>query len=280
MISLERSIPVNPPGTSSPVTRAEVWHGLVLKADNALPFVPSMTYCQVLERETDSQFTREIEFKGDRLKERVKLETERGVTFERIAGPVLGTIHNTIDENKNGELFLRFAFQLTLEGVADGSPAEKEYLSKMESAYLGAVDATLNAIRKLHDENAKSPTKSQQPPDWVRTFYSDIDGMRLEPFVNGFTDDGKVIFGNNPPAVGRAQIGAAIGGLWSAINGLKHRFKNVWVSGTTTILEADITYSRKDGKDVVVPCVSILERPADKVTQLRITLDLAPVFAP
>ncbi len=270
MISMERSVPVNPPGTASPISRAEVWKGLVLKADNALPFVPQMTFCKVTERIDDHQFVRDIEFRGDKMTERVTLETETSVTFERLAGPVLGTIKNFIDE-KNGELSLRFTFQLEVEGVAAGSAEEKDYAAKMESAYLGAVDATLGAIRKVHDS---------APPTWAKDFYADVDAMRMEPFLARFTPEAKVFFGNHPPAVGHDQIKGAIGGLWDSIKGLRHDFKNSWPSGDGVVLEVAVTYHRKDGKDVVVPCVSILERQNDKVSELRVHIDLAPVFAP
>ncbi|HEX7841241.1 MAG TPA: SRPBCC family protein [Kofleriaceae bacterium] len=151
MIKLARSLPVNPPGTTHPVTRADVWRGLALKADNALPFVPSITYCKVLERDSPTRFVREIEFRGDRMIERVTLDPETEVTFERLSGPVLGTIRNVIEEDASGELSLRFEFELELRGAAAGSPAELAHAAAMENAYLGAVDATLAAIRKLHD---------------------------------------------------------------------------------------------------------------------------------
>ena len=49
MIFVTHELPVNVPG--EPVLdRAAVWDGLVLKANNALPFVPSMTYCEVTGR--------------------------------------------------------------------------------------------------------------------------------------------------------------------------------------------------------------------------------------
>jgi hypothetical protein len=48
MISIGRTRPLNPPGSTSFVSRADVWRGLVLKANNALPFVPAMTHCEVL----------------------------------------------------------------------------------------------------------------------------------------------------------------------------------------------------------------------------------------
>jgi ketosteroid isomerase-like protein len=145
----------------------------------------------------------------------------------------------------------------------------------MESAYLGAVDATLSAIRKLHDEGTRAP-----PPAWLTAFYGDVDAMRMPEFLTHFTPDGRVVFGNNPPAVGRQQIEAAIGGLWSAIAGLRHQFVNVWDNGAGAVLEASITYDRKDGKSVVLPCVSVFDRRDGKVSDLRIHMDIGPVFAP
>ena len=46
MIFVTHQLPVNVPGEPR-LDRAAVWDGLVLKANNALPFVPSMTYCEV-----------------------------------------------------------------------------------------------------------------------------------------------------------------------------------------------------------------------------------------
>jgi ketosteroid isomerase-like protein len=275
MIHYERSVPINPPGTGDPVTRSEVWYGLTLKADNALPFVPAMTYCKVLERPAANQLIREIEFKGDRMRERVTLEPEQTVTFERLDGPVLGTIKNFIDDTKDG-LALRFAFDLRLAKAAAGSPEEQEYAKAMEAAYTGAVDATLGAIRKLHAETNRA---ARELPAIVKSFYSSVDGMKLPEFLAHFTDDGRVVFGNNPPAIGKEQIGGAIGGLWSAIDGLRHRFINVWSHGTTHVLEVTTTYFRKDGKTVVYPCVSILEERGGKVSDLRIHIDISTLFA-
>jgi hypothetical protein len=271
VIKLERSIPINKPGEANPITRAEAWAGLVLKADNALPFVPSMTYCKVVERETATRFVRDVEFRGDKMRERVELTPEKQVTFTRLSGPVMGTINNFIDDGANG-LELRFNFALEPAGMT--AEQEAEYGKTMESAYLGAVDATLAAIRKLHDGAPK-------PPAWVVQYYRDVDAMNMPAFLAHHTADAKVIFGNNPPAVGHDQIGGAIGGLWQAIDGLRHRFINVWSNGPTNcVIEVAVSYFRKDGKTVTVPCVSILEQRDGKVAELRIHIDIAPVFAP
>jgi Domain of unknown function (DUF1857) len=147
MIYVTNAIPVNVEGEPE-LTRTDVWNGLVMKADNALPFVPAMTYCEVLERRGENEFDREIEFRGQRFVERITLEPEQRVTFTRIAGDVLGTIANEIEE-RDGELSLRFSFALVLKGVEPGSAQEAEYAEGMKGDYLKAVEATLGAIRRV-----------------------------------------------------------------------------------------------------------------------------------
>jgi ketosteroid isomerase-like protein len=115
---------------------------------------------------------------------------------------------------------------------------------------------------------------------WLRDYYDDVDNMRLQEFVDRHTDDVVVQFGNNPPAVGKEQVAEAIGAFWEMIGGLRHRVVNEFADGDTTILEATIDYTRKDGAVVTVPSTSILHRRDGLVDQLRVYLDLGPVFAP
>jgi len=147
MIVVTHALPVNVEGEPK-LDRAAVWAGLVLKANNALPFVPSMTYCEVTERYSDTIFDRDIDFRGDRFTERIMLEEPHRVTFTRIAGPVLGTIANEI-EGPDDDLKLRFSFALIVAGVEGGSDREQEYADSMTGDYLKAVAATLNAMRRI-----------------------------------------------------------------------------------------------------------------------------------
>ena len=147
MISVAKTVAVNPDGTDVVLTRADVWRGLEAKANDALPFVPSMTHCEVFER-TENVIVREIEFRGERFGERVTLNPQESVVFERTWGSVLGTIRNEILEENSGEIQLRFSFDLELEGVEAGSEAERSYEETMRGDYLKAVDATLSAIRR------------------------------------------------------------------------------------------------------------------------------------
>jgi hypothetical protein len=151
MIFVSHALPVNVPDEPR-LTPVNVWDGLVLKANNALPFVPSMTYCEVTRRHSDTVFDRDIDFRGQRFTERITLEAPHRVIFTRIAGPVLGTIANEIagnEQSTDDELALRFSFALVVVGVAGGSAEEQAYADSMTGDYLKAVAATLNAMRRL-----------------------------------------------------------------------------------------------------------------------------------
>jgi hypothetical protein len=150
MIELSHSVLVNDPADpNAPVlTRDDVWKGLVMKAENALPFVPKMDKCDVVER-GENYILRDIRFGGDDLREAVTLTPKSRVEFRRVQGRVLGVITNEILEYGNGELELKFSFALEIEGVKSGSPEELEYEENMRDAYMGAVGATLGAIRQM-----------------------------------------------------------------------------------------------------------------------------------
>ncbi|HLK77036.1 MAG TPA: SRPBCC family protein [Streptosporangiaceae bacterium] len=151
MIFVSHALPVNVPDEPH-LTPANVWDGLVLKANNALPFVPAMTYCEVTERHSDTVFDRDIDFRGQRFTERITLEEPHRVTFTRIAGPVLGTIANEV-EGTDEDLALRFSFALVVTGVPGGSAEEQAYADSMTGDYLKAVAATLNAMRRLASDS-------------------------------------------------------------------------------------------------------------------------------
>ena len=155
MVHASRTIKVNSDPKQPKLTRELVWRGLVMKAENPLPFVPVITSCRIDERQGD-RLVREIVDKGDTITEVVTFQPERMVKFERVSGRVLGTILNEIIEDDDGDLALKFTFTLTIEGVAPDSTAEREFAGQMEQGYLMAVAATLKAMRKLANDDALS----------------------------------------------------------------------------------------------------------------------------
>jgi hypothetical protein len=149
MFTMTRAVPAN--DKSDPdmpvLNRDQIWKGLELKAENALPFVPKMTKCDTIER-GDNYLERDIVFRGEPARERVTFYPKRMVQFDRLSGSTLGTIKNEIEEDASGELSLRFTFSLEKEGIPPASIEEEAYAKQMEGDYLGAVQATLTAIRR------------------------------------------------------------------------------------------------------------------------------------
>jgi hypothetical protein len=154
MIYVSHVLPVNELGETR-LTRAQVWDGLVMKANNALPFVPSMSDCTVTVRHSDTVFDRDIVLRGQPHSERITLQEPVRVVFTRIAGPVLGTIANEI-EGDDDDLNLRFSFALVVSDVEPGSAEEQEYAEGMKGDYLKAVASTLAAMRR----SAEAPVAS------------------------------------------------------------------------------------------------------------------------
>ena len=276
MIDVDRSVAVNrnlEPG--DPVLAApDIWTGLVMKAEDPVPFVKPITACKILERTKDG-LLREIVHKGETMRERITYDAGRSVTFVRETGTERGTIRNEILDDPTDGLVLRFAFKLEIEGLKPGSPEENAFAKGMENDYLTGVTTTIKQIRKLVREGALN--RKPAVPDWVQAHYRDVDALDAEKVAAWFTDDGTVVFANHPPAVGRSAIEAAVGGFMSSIRGMRHEFVNVWEAGATAGFEARVTYTRKDGSTVVIPAATFLERSGDKITSCRIYVDHAPL---
>jgi hypothetical protein len=151
MYAMSAAVQVNPPGVEPVLSREQVWRGLVMKAENALPFVPSMQACNVVSR-TENGLLREIMLGGNRFREQITFTPEVEVVFERVGTTSnAGWITNVISESDHG-LLLTFTFGLVFPDVEPGSAAEKQRGDSLKSDYLGAIGATLRTVRKLLTE--------------------------------------------------------------------------------------------------------------------------------
>jgi hypothetical protein len=145
MYTLSYAIPVNPPGAEPVLTREQVWRGLEMKAENALPFVPGMSKCEVVERQ-GNMILRDVTFAGSSHRERILLHRPVQVQFERVGEN--GFIQNTVSDSEAG-LQLAFTFGLNFPGTDPDSDAERAKGDEMKGAYIGAVAATLDRVRQM-----------------------------------------------------------------------------------------------------------------------------------
>jgi len=127
--------------------RGGVWQGLVMKARNTLPYVPGVARCEVLEQ-SDAGLVREIEFRGQRARERVTFRALERVTFLRLSGRVDGLIVEEIT-GTDDDLAVRASFALQLADVAPDSAEEHEFRTSMEFDYFKTVAAAVAAMRRI-----------------------------------------------------------------------------------------------------------------------------------
>ncbi|QGZ42354.1 uncharacterized protein DUF1857 [Pseudoduganella flava] len=151
MIYSTATVPVNPPGVT-PLTRAQAWAGLVLKARDARLFLPPglCTRCDVTF-DSATHIVREATIGGNDVRELIAFEPEHKVTFFQAGGPREGAIINELFEDDAGALQLRFYCYLGLRGKAPGGPEEREEQAWMDGdkGYRGALLSTLQRTRAL-----------------------------------------------------------------------------------------------------------------------------------
>lgn len=279
MYKLSRTIPINEP--SKPLlSRHDVWTGLEMKANNALPYVPIMQKCEVIERGT-GWLTRDIVVNNVPLRERVIFEPEKRVIFERIAGSEPGRIENIIGEDAHGNLTLTFSFALSKEGTAPGSDAETKHFAPLEAAYLGAVAATLGAVRRTVEERGRQAIPFSTTTDcagdtgWIFEFFRVADTLDMERFLALHTDDVRLTVANYPSATGKDALAGAIGGLWKRIKGMSHSIAGAWSlhDDVLGVAETLCMYTRLDDSTHTIRPCTVLRRRGGLICDLRIYAD-------
>ena len=154
MIYSTATVQVNPEG-ETPLTRAQAWAGLVLKARDARLFLPPglCTRCDILE-ESETHIVREATIAEEDVREIITFEPEQKVSFFQTSGPREGVIINELFEDEFGALQLKFYCYLGLRGKEPGGQEEQAQQAWMDGdkGYKGALISTLKRTRDLLSE--------------------------------------------------------------------------------------------------------------------------------
>ena len=111
--------------------------------------------------------------------------------------------------------------------------------------------------------------------------FADIDTMEPEAFAGHLAEDVTMRFGNAPELHGREACRQTWADFCALVDGVRHDIVQEWRTDDATVAQTDVTYTRKDGGRVTVPVVTIYRTggPDGLITDYRVFLDLAPVFA-
>jgi ketosteroid isomerase-like protein len=115
-------------------------------------------------------------------------------------------------------------------------------------------------------------------PDRSQLF-ADIDSMDPDRFAAHLADDVVMRFGNAEPIEGRDAVRDTWAGFCGGIDGVSHSLVEQWETAAGNVVEAEVTYTRKDGGTVTVPVATIYRERDGEIADYRIFIDLAPLFA-
>lgn len=146
-LTLEHLVRINDRSDAriAPISRAQLWRGLELRAEFPRTFVPTLDACEVI-REFDGSLSRELRFGAHVVHDRVLFEPGRAVHFEVVDEGVGRFLHSMrIEEPAPGELFLRFSY----EALSAEHHASCEAAEALRQAYRQTDIDTVFRLRQL-----------------------------------------------------------------------------------------------------------------------------------
>ena len=113
----------------------------------------------------------------------------------------------------------------------------------------------------------------------LKAAYEAVDALDLDNYLPFLAEDVVFTFGNNPTATGRDAVREALEPFFAGLKKITHASKNTFIDGDTYVLEAGVTYITQDDAVVTVPATTIVKMNEGLQQEVRIFVDLAPLWA-
>jgi hypothetical protein len=146
---VEINDPLNP--LIDPLSRAQLWRGLVMRAEEPLLFVYGLDSCRILEKGEQS-LKRELNFGSVLIRDRVSFFPAHQVRYDTEAQAMVAaaSLTMTIEEPEPDRYYVRFEYD---DGRVGTDAASDAYYEEFRhSAYVKADIDTVKVIRRLAAE--------------------------------------------------------------------------------------------------------------------------------
>ncbi|MEH2239203.1 Nif11-like leader peptide family RiPP precursor [Nostoc sp.] len=190
------------------------------------------------------------------------------------------TLQQQLHTANTPESFVKIAaengYKLTQEELATA-------LGKVHVVFGEVVQSMLSQLVGAPATNGKSSTTekiSGTNVDMVKRLFSRGEAFDSEGFITFFSDTPVYHFGNFEVCLDKESIKKSADNFFSKISAVYHEIKMMWEEGDVVFVEMDVLYWRKDGSMVSLPCTDIFRIEGDKFSELRIFMDVNPVFDP
>lgn len=104
-------------------------------------------------------------------------------------------------------------------------------------------------------------------------------GRDLDAYMAFFDENALYRAGNQPAVQGREAIREVMARLRGSGLRVSHQMSGTWQKGDVVVCEMEVSYAHPDGRAVTLPCVDIFRVTGDKVREMRVYIDMSPVFA-
>ena len=274
---------------SSPVnaTLETVWDFFMDKMQNPQTYIPYVVEdFKVLERYDDG-ILREIRTAQMHMKERVTVDKQAGkVIFDVVDHPLFtGQLINQVTPPSNGNSGLPvITYTMDLKPTSDKALEQEEAQWFIKAAQPEMVKQAVEHLKNIIETTKEQKTMTQlqtisgTKSDIVRRMFLAGESMNVENFVKFYTDDALYQFSNFPVAYGPQGIRDSSVAFLEKVAKVYHHITGMWEVGDTVICEMEVSYIRYDGKEFRLPCCDTIVFKGDKVQELRIYMDISPVF--
>ena len=142
---------------------------------------------------------------------------------------------------------------------------------------------TQQQVQPLLNSSERNPMIEPLPgqnADLVKRLFSRGEAFDSAGFITFFTDNPVYQFGNFDVCLDKQAIKQSADNFFSQIDAVYHEIKMMQEVGDVVFVEMDVLYWRKDGSMISLPCCDIFRVEGDKFSELRIFMDVNPVFDP
>ena len=157
-----------------------------------------------------------------------------------------------------------------MDQLAGGAPPPVNGKAPTSATNTATQKISVSVSEKLSGANA----------DLVKRLFSRGEAFDSEGFITFFTDNPVYQFGNFDVCLDKESIKKSADNFFSQIRAVYHEIKMMWEVGDVVFVEMDVAYWRKDGSMISLPCCDIFRVEGDKFSELRIFMDVNPVFDP
>lgn len=112
----------------------------------------------------------------------------------------------------------------------------------------------------------------------VQQMCAAVDAGDAEAFGSWFAYDAKYVFGNHEPLVGRDAIIAATADAAGALPWVRHVIDQVAEVGDQVFCRFTIETESPDGKQLALPCVTVIWMSGERIAEYRVHMDISPAL--